>query len=331
MGSTGLTPGGFGLVEFTVAAALTARRPARLQAPWPPCWPTGWSTSGWSSRSAGSSCCGGTGPAGLTGSAPESPHVRACLCVTSSLKNIDLTNSQGARPSPPCRPCLELEQDPHAALARLRAQSPVAWVPALDGWLVTGYATGARGDAGQPDVHRRRPAVLHRPGGRPEHAVAGRARAQAATVTRSSPRSTGAARPSGCAAFAEAGGGRLVAAIRPAGAAELRREPGRAARGRGRRRGAGPGRRGPARDPASTTRIVAAVPARPGRPQPWARPRRTRPGRAAAPEPGGGVRAARARACSGDRRGPAGDSLLAAAAAGARAAATGGRLRTRRC
>jgi cytochrome P450 len=33
----------------------------------------------------------------------------------------------------------DLEQDPHAALAELRRQSPVAWVPALDGWLVTGY------------------------------------------------------------------------------------------------------------------------------------------------------------------------------------------------
>src|ERR1700728_1274960 len=34
----------------------------------------------------------------------------------------------------------QLEQDPHAALAALRRQSPVAWVPALDGWLVTGHA-----------------------------------------------------------------------------------------------------------------------------------------------------------------------------------------------
>ena len=31
----------------------------------------------------------------------------------------------------------ELERDPHAAHARLRAESPVAWVPALDGWMVT--------------------------------------------------------------------------------------------------------------------------------------------------------------------------------------------------
>jgi cytochrome P450 len=34
----------------------------------------------------------------------------------------------------------DLEHDPHPTLARLRSQSPVAWVPALGGWLVTGYA-----------------------------------------------------------------------------------------------------------------------------------------------------------------------------------------------
>ena len=31
----------------------------------------------------------------------------------------------------------ELERDPHALLARLRAGEPVSWLPALDGWLVT--------------------------------------------------------------------------------------------------------------------------------------------------------------------------------------------------
>jgi cytochrome P450 len=31
----------------------------------------------------------------------------------------------------------ELETDPHALLARLRASEPVSWVPALEGWLVT--------------------------------------------------------------------------------------------------------------------------------------------------------------------------------------------------
>jgi cytochrome P450 len=33
----------------------------------------------------------------------------------------------------------ELERDPHPVLARLRAGAPVAWVPALHSWLVTGY------------------------------------------------------------------------------------------------------------------------------------------------------------------------------------------------
>jgi cytochrome P450 len=32
----------------------------------------------------------------------------------------------------------ELEADPHPVLARLREQEPVAWIPALNGWLVTG-------------------------------------------------------------------------------------------------------------------------------------------------------------------------------------------------
>jgi cytochrome P450 len=31
----------------------------------------------------------------------------------------------------------ELDQDPHPALARLRAAEPVSWLPSLDGWLVT--------------------------------------------------------------------------------------------------------------------------------------------------------------------------------------------------
>ena len=32
----------------------------------------------------------------------------------------------------------QLELDPHPVLARLRAREPVAWIPALNGWLVTG-------------------------------------------------------------------------------------------------------------------------------------------------------------------------------------------------
>jgi cytochrome P450 len=34
----------------------------------------------------------------------------------------------------------ELASDPHPALARLRERAPVCWVPALGGWLVTGYS-----------------------------------------------------------------------------------------------------------------------------------------------------------------------------------------------
>jgi cytochrome P450 len=33
----------------------------------------------------------------------------------------------------------DLEQDPHPALARLRAAEPVSWVPVFDGWLVTSH------------------------------------------------------------------------------------------------------------------------------------------------------------------------------------------------
>jgi hypothetical protein len=32
-----------------------------------------------------------------------------------------------------------LYEDAHGVLARLRATEPVSWVPALEGWLVTGY------------------------------------------------------------------------------------------------------------------------------------------------------------------------------------------------
>jgi cytochrome P450 len=38
----------------------------------------------------------------------------------------------------------ELEDDPHPILARLRATAPVAWLPALDGWLVTRYDLAVR-------------------------------------------------------------------------------------------------------------------------------------------------------------------------------------------
>ncbi|MDL4776973.1 cytochrome P450 [Actinomadura xylanilytica] len=37
-----------------------------------------------------------------------------------------------------------LEDDPHPLLARLRADEPVSWLPALDGWLVTSHALAVR-------------------------------------------------------------------------------------------------------------------------------------------------------------------------------------------
>jgi cytochrome P450 len=38
----------------------------------------------------------------------------------------------------------ELEVDPHPVLARLRASEPVSWLPALNGWLVTGHDLALR-------------------------------------------------------------------------------------------------------------------------------------------------------------------------------------------
>src|SRR5271170_4018202 len=38
----------------------------------------------------------------------------------------------------------ELEENPHALLARLRAAEPVSWLPVLGGWLVTRYDLAVR-------------------------------------------------------------------------------------------------------------------------------------------------------------------------------------------
>ncbi len=117
----------------------------------------------------------------------------------------------------------ELEQDPHAALARLRAQAPVAWVPALDGWLVTGYAeavTVMRDSrtftVDDPRFSTARvvgPSMLSRDG--PAHS---RHRSPFFAAFHRG----GAAER--LPAFAEAEATRLVGAIRPAGAADVRRE-----------------------------------------------------------------------------------------------------------
>ena len=67
----------------------------------------------------------------------------------------------------------DLEADPHPVLARLRDAAPVCWVPVLvPGW--SPGTTGRRRAARRPDVHGRRPPVLHGQGGRAEHALAGR-------------------------------------------------------------------------------------------------------------------------------------------------------------
>ena len=116
----------------------------------------------------------------------------------------------------------DLEGDPHRVLAQLRAAAPVAWVPVLGSWLVTGYdlAVGVLRDArtftvddprfstaqvvgpsmlsldGAPHAHHRGP--FNRPFRHDEvHAR--------------------------LAAFTRAETGRLVSAIEPLGAAELRR------------------------------------------------------------------------------------------------------------
>ena len=44
----------------------------------------------------------------------------------------------------------DLERDPYPVYARLRAESPVAWVPAVGLWLVT---RGGQEDGGTPALH----------------------------------------------------------------------------------------------------------------------------------------------------------------------------------
>ena len=117
----------------------------------------------------------------------------------------------------------ELTADPHPVLARLRAAEPVSWLPALDGWLVTGYELGLRvmRDARAFTVDDPRfstavvvgPSMLSLDGA--EH---GRHRDPFARDFR----------PAEIVArfgdFVEGEAGRLVDALRPAGRAELRRE-----------------------------------------------------------------------------------------------------------
>jgi cytochrome P450 len=116
----------------------------------------------------------------------------------------------------------DLEADPHPVLARLRADGPAVWVPALGAWLVTGYdlAVAVLRDARTFTVDDPRfstakvvgPSMLSLDG--TPHA---RHRGPFNPAFR---RGEVHAR---LASFTRAQAGRLVAAIEPAGAAELRR------------------------------------------------------------------------------------------------------------
>jgi cytochrome P450 len=117
----------------------------------------------------------------------------------------------------------ELEEDPHPILARLREEEPVAWVPALEGWLVThrDLCVAVMRDPLTFTVDDPRfstaqvvgPSMLSLDG--PEHA---RHRDPFADAFRASE-----VRERFTSAVAEVAGG-LVADLAPAGEAELRRQ-----------------------------------------------------------------------------------------------------------
>jgi cytochrome P450 len=117
----------------------------------------------------------------------------------------------------------DLEHDPHAGLARLRAQSPVAWVPVLDGWLVTGYAeaVAVMRDSRTFTVDDPRFSTA-RVVGPSMLSLDGRAHSRHRSPFFAAFHRGGAAER--LPAFADAEAARLVGAIRPAGAADLRRE-----------------------------------------------------------------------------------------------------------
>ena len=118
----------------------------------------------------------------------------------------------------------QLDADPYPALADLREHEPVSWVPVLDGWLVTrrDLCIEVMRDAARFTVDD--PAVLHRPGGRSEHAVARWRRA---------PTPQGPVRLGLCASprsrtrytdAVEREARRLVEVLAPNGRAEIRRD-----------------------------------------------------------------------------------------------------------
>lgn len=116
----------------------------------------------------------------------------------------------------------QLDLDPHPLLARLRASEPVSWLPALDGWLVTGreLALAAMRDADTFTVDDPRfstgqvvgPSMLSRDGS--EHARHRDPFARPFRLDAVRERFT---------AVVDEESGRLIDAIEPAGRAELRR------------------------------------------------------------------------------------------------------------
>jgi len=116
----------------------------------------------------------------------------------------------------------DLELDPHPVLARLRADAPVAWVPALHSWLVTGYddAVAVLRDARTFTVDDPRfstarvvgPSMLSLDGAEHAHHRGPFSRAFRSDTVHA-----------GLTAFTQAETDRLVSAIEPRGEAELRR------------------------------------------------------------------------------------------------------------
>jgi cytochrome P450 len=117
----------------------------------------------------------------------------------------------------------ELDTDPHAGLARLRAQAPVAWVPELDGWLVTGYAeaVAVMRDSRTFTVDDPRFSTA-RVVGPSMLSLDGKAHSRHRAPFFAAFHRGGAAER--LPAFADAEAVRLVDGFRPAGAADLRRE-----------------------------------------------------------------------------------------------------------
>ena len=117
----------------------------------------------------------------------------------------------------------ELEEDPHALLARLRAAEPVSWLAVLGGWLVTRYDVAVRVmrdpttfTVDDPRFSTSRvlgPSMLSLDGA--DHARHREPFAHPFRPARMRERFTG---------FVEVETERLLSAIQPAGSAELRRE-----------------------------------------------------------------------------------------------------------